>query len=105
VGHNVVDTLHGKNPSINQEEPNVQNNVIGNSAWNPSDHHETQSIHEFSPVVPPRKQKCFKIPTLVNGVVIMSKNDYSYGVTETPSSQRTFLIQELLIPQAECNTM
>jgi hypothetical protein len=32
-------------------------------------------VHELSIVVLPRKQKCFKIPILVNGVVIMSKND------------------------------
>jgi hypothetical protein len=76
VGHNVVvDTLHGKNLFLNQEGPNVQNNVIGKTAWNPSDQQETQFILELSPGVPPWKQKCFKIPTTVNGVVIRSKND------------------------------
>jgi hypothetical protein len=65
----------GKNLSINQEGPNVQNNVIGKTAWSPSDQQETHSIHELSPVVTPRTQKYFKIPTIVNGVVIMSKND------------------------------
>jgi hypothetical protein len=83
----------------------VQNNVIGKMAWNPSDQQETQSIHDFSPVVPPWKQKCFKTPTSVNGVVIMSKMTHSCGVIETPSSQRTFLVQGLLIAHAECNTV
>jgi hypothetical protein len=50
VGHNViVDTLHEKNLSINQEGPNVQNIVIGKTAWNPSDQQETQSIHVVTP--------------------------------------------------------
>jgi hypothetical protein len=75
MGHNVIDTLHGKNLSLSQEGPNVQNIAIGKAAWNLSDQQETQPIHELSPVVPPRKQKCFKIPTSVNGVIIMSKND------------------------------
>jgi uncharacterized protein (UPF0147 family) len=38
TGYNVVlDTLHRKKMSINQEGPNEQNNVIGKTAWNPSD--------------------------------------------------------------------
>jgi hypothetical protein len=53
----------------------IINNVIGKTALNPSDQQETQFIHELSPVVPPRKQKCFQIPILINGVIIMSKND------------------------------
>jgi hypothetical protein len=51
VGHNVVVDTTGKNVSINQEGPNVQNIVIGKTAWNPSDQQETQSIHELWPVV------------------------------------------------------
>jgi hypothetical protein len=77
VNNNVVKNRScDKNYFINREVLNEQNKVINKTVWNPSDQQEHQCVQGLSTRSQDTEgKKCFKIPTLISGSPVVSKND------------------------------